>query len=187
VSQKFHFIKTEIFSGVSYDSSVMSKTSHEFCVCRKDGPTSPAAEQLPTPVFIGLRVFHKTLENFPCTIIKYAITWLPTLPWIKSQPGVWVTPLFYTVWYSSFCFTCTVNRNVFKIFATLRDISFCVVYSSVLSWSLSAINLCSLPCHNSARRNTLYILWLSGHFQDGPCHRFPCCFAISVLCNGWDC
>jgi len=117
------FIKTEIFSDVSYDSSVMSKTSQEFCCLWKRWPTSPAAEQLPTPVFIGVRVFHKTLGNFPCTITKYAITWLPTLPWIKSQPGVWVTPLFYTVWCSSFRFTCTMNRNVFKIFATLRDIS----------------------------------------------------------------
>jgi hypothetical protein len=30
----------------------------------------------------------------------------------------------------------------FKFFATLHDISVCVVHSSVLPWSLSAINLC---------------------------------------------
>jgi hypothetical protein len=88
-------------------------------------------------------VIHKTPENFPRSITKYAITWLPPSSWIKSQPGVWVLPLFYTVCCTIFCFTCTVNRNIFKLFATLHDISVCVVYSSVLPWSFSAINLCS--------------------------------------------
>jgi hypothetical protein len=68
------YIKTETFSGVSDDSNVMSKTSQEFWCFGKDGPTSPAAKQLPTPVLIGVRVIHKTPENFPRSITKYAIT-----------------------------------------------------------------------------------------------------------------
>ena len=50
------------------------KPLKNFGVCGKDGPTSPEAEQLLTPVFIGVRVFNKTPKHFPCTITKYAIT-----------------------------------------------------------------------------------------------------------------
>jgi hypothetical protein len=139
------------------------KPLKNFGVCGKDGPTSAVVKQLPTPVFIGVRVFHKTPENFPCTITKYAITWLPTSSWIKSQPGVWVTPfLFYTDWCSNFCFTCTVNSNIFKIFATLHD----VTYRFVLSTLLYCLDL-SLPLnsvHNpvtTVHRRTRFIFYAS--------------------------
>jgi hypothetical protein len=108
------------------------KLLKNFGVCWKDGSTSSAAEQLPASVFVCVRVFHKTPEIFPCTITKYAIMWLPTSSWIKSQPGVWVKPLFNRVWCSSFCFTCAVKRNIFKNFATLHDMTYLFVLSTLL-------------------------------------------------------